>query len=116
MATTTETAAQNARTVADQSRVLADEAIEAGRQVFDAYQGAYVAFLEGTFQAANRWFEINRLMLEQSEFASREAKGMLETVAAQTRKQQKATVDLVRDNARVVQSTWLGVYRNGRGA
>ena len=121
MATTTEnarnaseTTAQNARFVAEQSRVMADEAVEAGRQIFEAYQAMQQAWLQGSFQATNRWFEIGRVVLDQAEAANRETKGLIETLAKQNREQQRATAELTREAGQVVQNTWLGVYRNGR--
>jgi hypothetical protein len=116
MANATETAAQNARTMIDESRVMADEAMNSARQVYEMTQASHLTMLEGAFQATNRWFEIGRLMLDQAESANREAKGIVEDLATQTRKRQKTLVDLTRENGRLVENTWLGVYRNGRKA
>ena len=123
MATTTENArnasetpAQNARFVAEQSRVMADEAVEAGRQIFEAYQAMQQAWLQGSFQATNRWFEISRVLLDQAEITSRESKGTLEALAQQARRQQETVQNFANNNARVLENTWLGAYRNGRNA
>ena len=114
MATATETASQNAQTVADQSKILADEAVSTGRKIFETYQSAYLTLLDAGFQTTNRWFEIGRVMLDQAEATNRETKAVLETLAKQNRDQQRAATELAREAGQVVQNTWLGVYRNGR--
>ena len=114
MATATETANQATQTVADQSKILADETVATGRKMFETYQSAYLAILDAGFQATNRWFEIGRVVLDQAEAANRETKGLIETLAKQNREQQRATAELAREAGQVVQNTWLGVYRNGR--
>lgn len=116
MATVTETANQNARTVADQSRVLADETFSTAQQAFNAYQNSYLTLLEASFQATGRWFELGRVVLEQAEAASRESREALTKLAAQSREQQGPALNLARETGRIVQNTWLGVYRNGRTA
>lgn len=112
--TMTETAARNAETVADQATAWADEAVATSRRVFDAYQASYLTLLEGSFRMADRWFEANRLLLEQAEAASRDARGLLEELAAQSRRGQQAILDQVRDGGKVVQDAWLAKPRNGR--
>jgi cell division septum initiation protein DivIVA len=112
--TMTETAAGNAETVADQATALADEAVDTSRRVFDAYEASYLTLLEGSFRMTDRWFEINRLLLEQAEAASRDARDMLDQLAAQSRKGQQAILDQLHDSGRVVQNAWLGSSRNGR--
>ena len=114
MPTITETASQNARTVTEQSKVLADETVQTARQLGDVYQNAYLTVLEGSFQLANHWFEIRRVILEQSESASRERKQVFEKLGQQGREQQRMAMDLARNTGRAVQNTWLGVYSNGR--
>ena len=114
MPTATETAAQNARTVAEQSKALADQTVSTAQQVFQASQQAYLTMLEGVFQTSNRLFEVSRLMLDQAELASRESKETLNRLASQTRDGQGSVMTLARDSARIVENTWLGVYRNGR--
>jgi hypothetical protein len=92
MPTVTETAAGSAETAADQ----ADEAVDTARRLFDAYEASYLTLLEGSFRMTNRWLEINRLLLEQAEASGRDARGMLEELAAQSRKGQQAILDQVR--------------------
>ena len=108
--------AQNARFVADQSRVMADESVEAGRQLFEVYQSIGQAWLESSFQAANRWFELGRVVLDQAEVTGRESKATWERIAQQARRQQEVILNLSRNNAQVVENTWLGTFRNGRKA
>ena len=110
----TETAARNAETVAGQAAALADEAVATSRRVFDAYEASYLTLLEGSFRMTDRWFDINRLLLEQAEASSRDARDMLDQLAAQSRKGQQAILDQVHDSGRVVQNAWLGSSRNGR--
>jgi len=114
MPTATETAAQNARTVTEQSKALADQTVSTAQQVFQASQQAYLTMLEGVFQASNRWFEVSQLVLDQAELASRESKETLNRLASQTHEGQGSVMTLARDSARIVENTWLGVYRNGR--
>jgi hypothetical protein len=116
MPTVTETASQNARTVADQSQKLADQTVSSAQEAFEQLQGSYLTLVEAAFQASNRWYDLARVMLEQSEAASREGKVVFEKLAAQGREQQRIAVDLARTTSRTIQNSWLGVYSNGRKA
>jgi hypothetical protein len=110
----TETATRNAETVADQATAWADEAVATSRRLFDAAAASYLTLLEGSFRMTGRWFEVNRLLLEQAEATSRDARGMLDQFATQSRQGQQAIVDQVRDSGRFVQDAWLASSRNGR--
>lgn len=112
----TATAAQNARTIVDETKVLADETIDATRQVYQACSASCLALLEAGFQATNRLFEINRVMLDQAEAANRETKGSLESLAAQGKSWQNTILDLSRENGRIVEHAWLGLYRTNHKA
>ena len=112
----TATAAQNARTIVDETKVLADETIDATRQLYQAYSASYLALLEASFQATNRLFEITRVMLDQADAANRETKGFLESMAAQGKSWQNTILDLSRENGRLVERAWPGLYRTNHQA